>query len=362
MQKSYRELFGGSLHLTLKSGAAILSDYPKSKKALAKVIKNLNAADKKRNTLFKEGTQVPPLIIVSTTDECNLRCSGCYSCEFKKDERKEITPQRKSEFYNEASDLGVGIIMLAGGEPLLSREWLDGLAAHPELLGIVFTNGTLFTKERVDWFNANRHIIPALSIEGDEQQTDMRRGAGVYKTVLKSMSDLKDAGVPFGVSITVTKDNLGNLLSDSFIDLYMDKGARMFIFVEYVPVAKSTESLVLSQEEKEKLQEFCAAQRKKKPALFIPFPGDEEPFGGCLAAGRGFLHINAGGAIEPCPFAPLSDVSINNMSLKQALSSNLLKKVRENHHLLKEGNGGCALWSNRALLEEMGIVSVKNEI
>lgn len=43
--------------------------------------------------------------------------------------------------------------------------------------------------------------------------------------------------------------------------------------------------------------------------VFLSFSGDEKYVGGCLAAGRGFFHINANGEVEPCPFSPYSDVN-----------------------------------------------------
>ena len=42
----------------------------------------------------------------------------------------------------------------------------------------------------------------------------------------------------------------------------------------------------------------------KYRALFVNVPGDEKDFGGCLSAGRGFVHVSAEGDLEPCPFAP----------------------------------------------------------
>jgi MoaA/NifB/PqqE/SkfB family radical SAM enzyme len=90
--------------------------------------------------------------------------------------------------------------------------------------------------------------------------------------------------------------------------------------------------------------------------LFISFPGDEEQFGGCLAAGRGFIHVNPGGDLEACPLAPFSDVNINETRLQEALASPLLKRIRENPQLLEETAGGCALFAKRetvsALIEK----------
>ena len=92
--------------------------------------------------------------------------------------------------------------------------------------------------------------------------------------------------------------------------------------------------------------------RETIPALYITLPGEEEQYGGCLAAGRGFVHISATGDVEPCPFAPYSDTNINNSSFTEALESLLLNRIRNNHHLLKESAGGCTLWENKEWVEE----------
>ena len=89
------------------------------------------------------------------------------------------------------------------------------------------------------------------------------------------------------------------------------------------------------------------ALRAEFPGMFVAFPGDEELYGGCLAAGRGFVHISPDGRLEPCPFAPFSDVNLRDVSLKQALQSSFLQKLRENGQHLTETRGGCALWARR---------------
>ena len=82
-------------------------------------------------------------------------------------------------------------------------------------------------------------------------------------------------------------------------------------------------------------------------------PGDEEEFGGCLAAGRGFIHISASGNVEPCPFVPFSDKNLKNSSLKEALKSDFLKIIRDNSDELEEGPGGCTLWNKSGWLNSI---------
>lgn len=351
--KAYANLFSGNIDVSLKTAINILAAYPESARAFSSIGKGLKAAEKRRKELTEEGFEIPPLMIVSTTDACNLACAGCYACANHKTSNDQLSDARVAGLLDEASEIGISIVMLAGGEPLLSHGWLEALGKHREMAGIVFTNGTLFDQSRREWFARHRHIIPTFSLEGGKQQTDTRRGSGVYEKVTAAMHDLHAGGVPFGISVTISSQNINSVLQDSLIKQYLQMGCRLFVFVEYVPAEPGTEPLVLSKEEKYRLNDVSQKYAETYPALFIPFPGAEEPYGGCLAAGRGFIHISASGAVEPCPFAPFSDVNVQNTTLKEALASPFLAKIRENHHLLKEGDGGCALWHNREWLQEI---------
>ena len=59
------------------------------------------------------------------------------------------------------------------------------------------------------------------------------------------------------------------------------------------------------------------------------------------------------GNLEPCPFAPFSDTNLKDKSLKEALKSDFLNKIRQNHQLLTEEQGGCTLWENREFVESL---------
>ena len=86
-------------------------------------------------------------------------------------------------------------------------------------------------------------------------------------------------------------------------------GCKSMIYVEYVPVSDESKHLALSEEQEEKLRARIDELRQKyEEIVFISFPGDEKSSGGCVAAGRGFFHINSHGGAEPCPFSPFSDL------------------------------------------------------
>jgi MoaA/NifB/PqqE/SkfB family radical SAM enzyme len=195
--------------------------------------------------------------------------------------------------------------------------------------------------------------VPVISFEGFQEDTDTRRGNGVFDRLLQACARLQNRHVFFGCSITTTRENLPRITDEAFIVQMLGSGAKVFTFVEYVPMAPGTESLVLTPDQKADLSTLLTGFNRKFPALFIGFPGDEDQYGGCLAAGRGFVHVSPSGDLEPCPAAPYSDANVATVPLAEALRSRLLARLREEPAVLTESEGGCALRANRVWVQEL---------
>ena len=317
-----------------------------------RTLRRQRAAAAKRELWEKEGIHVPPFMIASITRRCNLNCIGCYA-RARSSDRQELSAGRLNQLMDEARDLGFAFALLAGGEPLTRPEILDVTAAHREIIFPLFTNGMLLKGEILERLSAQRNVIPVLSLEGLERETDGRRGAGVYKDLLQTMEALRQKRVFYGISLTVTRQNIDLVTSESFIHQLTSRGCRLFFYVEYIPVKKGTEDLVISTAQREELERQISELRRRFKRLFISFPGDEKNYGGCLAAGRGFVHIGPEGRLEPCPFAPYSDTDLRATSLKQGLSSDFLKQIRCSDEHLDESEGGCALFNKREWVQSL---------
>jgi MoaA/NifB/PqqE/SkfB family radical SAM enzyme len=306
-----------------------------------------------RDRQRERGVQVPPLVIASITRRCNLNCRGCYARARRHSHRPELTDGQWSDLFAQAQELGVSIIMLAGGEPLMRPGILDVTREFPRIIFPFFTNGLLLSDSLVTRFRGQPQVIPVLSIEGWEPETDTRRGSGVFERVAAAAEKLRAAGIFFGVSLTITRRNFQAVTGEGLVQALIGNGCSLFIFVEYTPAEPGTEDLTLLQAQRHRLVEFSEGMQKRSRPVFIVFPGDEEQFGGCLAAGRGFVHIGPDGSLEPCPFAPFSDTSVVDTTLEKALGSRLLRAIRDNHAELKETRGGCALWRRREWVESL---------
>ena len=166
------------------------------------------------------------------------------------------------------------------------------------------------------------------------------------------MEEFKKRGLVFGASVTVTTQNYKQVTSDEFLNSLSERGCKAVIFVEYVPVTTESAELAPSDEQREYLMSQIQRLREQRPEMvYISFPGDEKSSGGCVAAGRGFFHINSHGGAEPCPFSPYSDVNIRNSSLKAAMNSPLFKALQSGEILLDDHEGGCVLYEKRELVE-----------
>ena len=350
----YRETFNATIGETLGQAVRIIAGEPALVIPGTVILHHQRKAAAVRRQHEREGLMVPPVMIVSITSRCNLACAGCYMHGRGEKSAAEMSPAILSSAIDQAADLGVSVIVIAGGEPLVRQDEIFSLAeAHPRVLFPLFTNGLLIDEPMAGRIAQCRNIVPVISFEGFRKDTDQRRGSGVYDRLLKTCSDLKDRDVFFGCSMTTTRKNFDQVTSEAFVRQMIGTGARVFTFVEYVPMAPGTENLVLTHEQKKILQIVLADYNRKFPALFIGFPGDEDTYGGCLAAGRGFVHISPSGDLEPCPAAPYSDANLAVVPLEEALQSRLLGRLRGKPELLSEAEGGCALRANRAWAEEI---------
>lgn len=348
MTKGVERVVSDAIRATLKN--------PKESAYMLKFAAASKKASKKRAQLETAGEHIPPFLIASITSSCNLHCAGCYSrCNNATEDTAPVDQLSDEDWMNvfdEADGLGVSFILLAGGEPLLRRGVIEAAGKKQNILFPIFTNGTYMTEKYFNEFDSCRNLIPIMSIEGGKEATDNRRGEGVYDKLVNNMDELSNRGIIFGASVTVTTENLREVSSEKFIGMLSDKGCKAVIFVEFVPVTEESEHLAPGDDDREYLKSEIMRLREEHPEMvFVSFPGDEKSSGGCIAAGRGFFHINSHGGAEPCPFSPYSDINVKYTSLREAMKSRLFKKLQTGGTLLDDHKGGCVLYEKRQEVE-----------
>ena len=331
---------------------------PRESAFMAKFALASRAASKKRRAAEDRGEHIPPFLIASITSQCNLHCAGCYSrCNHATVDAapvRQLTSEEWLKIFDEADDLGISFILLAGGEPMIRRNIIEAAGKHPNILFPVFTNGTFMDERYFDLFDRCRNLVPIMSIEGEKEITDARRGTGVYDRLIANMDEIHRRSLIFGASVTVTTRNIREVSSESFLKKLSDRGCKAVIFVEFVPVTDDSKELAPGDADRNYLSNEIARLREEHPEMvYISFPGDEKSSDGCVAAGRGFFHINSHGGAEPCPFSPYSDINVRDASLRVALKSPLFMALQNGGLLNANHEGGCVLYEKRAQVEAL---------
>ena len=307
----------------------------------------------RKRCYMEKNLLVPPLVIFSVTMQCNLECAGCYSREYPDD--GELSLEEMDSLFHQAESLGVAFFVITGGEPLKREGLLPLLESHPNLIFLMFTNGTYIDEAIAEVIGNTDNVIPILSVEGNKESTDKRRGEGSYDHVMKAMGHLREADVFFGFSAMVTRENLDVLGEEAFFDRMIGQGCRMGFCIGFVPSAKDADlALVRTEEEYKKFRKHILKIQKEKQILLVHLPDDEyRETGSCMAAGRGFVHVNAQGYVEPCPFSHFASFTVRENSLEETLRTPLFAHIREHSNLLTQPRMGCALFEHRKELEKV---------
>jgi len=271
----------------------------------------------------------PIIMVISPTMRCNLKCIGCYSANYSWEDK--ISTREFDRILTEAKELGIYFVVVSGGEPYMRHDLLDMFAKHSDMIFLTYTNSTIIhNKNLAPKLAELGNVMPAISVEGFEKETDYRRGKGVFQKIISTMEALRDEGVMFGFSATPMRHNNELLVSDDFIDFYLDKGVFFGWYFNYVPVGRDPDpSLMPTVQQRLHRYNRIREIRATKPILAADFWCDGPLTHGCLSAGRTYFHINADGGVEPCVFHQFSVDNILGKPLIEVLNSPYFQYMRQ---------------------------------
>lgn len=322
----------------------------------------IHRGDQRIRAAFRDryGSTPPSFMVISPGKGCNLRCAGCYAAS----DRTQINlPWSVFErLVTQIRDLwGSRFVVVSGGEPLVYRDegkgLLDMAAAHPEMFFMFYTNGTLITDGVAARMAELGNAMPAISVEGLREQTDARRGAGVFDRILAAMDALREHKVVFGVSMTATRHNADMLLSDEVIDhLFVEQGALFGWVFHYMPIGRDiTLDLMPTPAQRHKLWAQAWHHIRDRGIFLADFWNGGTIVHGCLAAGRpgGYVYVDWNGNMSPCVFMPYAPVNVKELFARGQTINDAwmdpffadLRRWQENYGFKEEGmRDGCRSW------------------
>ncbi len=264
---------------------------------------------------------IPRCLLLDPTSQCNLHCKGCWAAGYNHGEN--LSYETLDDILTQAEELKIGYCFLSGGEPLVRKADLLKLCEkHRKISFSAFTNGVLIDDAFAARLAEVRNFTVAVSIEGFREETDFRRGEGVYGKAIRAMDILRSHEIVFAFSACYHSQNYKVVASDEFLELMFQKGCRLGWLFTYIPVGGDADmSLVCTPEQRAYVRERIEEFNRRKKMTVIDFWNNGHLAAGCVAASNGFVHINSRGDVEPCAFCHYSDSNIHSVTLKEALRS-----------------------------------------
>lgn len=300
-------------------------------------------SDKLEHFKQQYGEYPPNFIVLSPTQKCNLNCTGCYASSnahtkptLSYDMVDRIIHDARNKFHSR-------FVTISGGEPFMyksqGKTLMDIFEKYNDMFFLVYTNGTLITPEIAERLSRAGNVTPAISVEGFEKETDERRGKGTHQKILQAFENLRNAGVPIGISVTATSKNEDILMEDEFYDYYFNElGATYMWEFQLMPMGRSNQAfdLMVSPEKRVKLYRKWEELIKNKKYCVADFWNSGVLVNGCIAYGRrgGYFYIDWNGNVMPCVFVPyyvdnVYDLYNNGKDLVDALFSDFMKNGRQ---------------------------------
>lgn len=151
------------------------------------------------------------LINIDLTSNCNQRCNYC--CFFERKSESCLTDCDTLfwlTFFADASNSGVFVINLRGGEPLTRtdfRELIQGIVNNRMRFSLQ-TNGLLLDETMAEFLaKTNRCNKIKISLDGPEELHDIGRGKGTHAKALSAINKIRRFDLPLEVCCAVHKYN-----------------------------------------------------------------------------------------------------------------------------------------------------------
>ena len=303
------------------------------------------------------------------TERCNLKCRHCYQSGTG---RGELTLAEIAEVTDEIAEMltdwenvyGVAFspsFNITGGEPFLRADFFAILA---EMTGrgfplFILSNGTLIDGAAAERLARLGVKGVQVSIEGPEEVHEGIRGRGSFAASLAGVRNLRGAGLPVTLNVTLSRLNAGHM--PAIVELASSLGVQRLGFSRMVPSGQGAAIIgqMLDTAEVGELYERLfaravpgleivtgdpvAAQLNAAPGSPIPAP--DIPCGGC-AAGVSGLTILADGTVVPCRRLEIPIGNVRTDSLREIWAdSEVLAGLRDKGRY-RGTCGSCDRWAD----------------
>ncbi|MEH1855431.1 MAG: nif11-class peptide radical SAM maturase 3 [Nostoc sp.] len=266
------------------------------------------------------------------TLKCNLACQHCGS-RAGHTRTNELSTAEALDLVKQMAQVGITEVTIIGGEAFLRPDWLEIAQAITKagMLCGMTTGGYGITLDTARRMKEAGIGVVSVSVDGLEATHHRLRGKqGSWQWAFKTMSHLKEAGIPFGCNTQINR-----LSAPEFPQIYerlRDAGVFAWQIQLTVPMGNAADNTDILLQPYELLDIYPmiarVAQRAKREGVQVqpgnnigyygPYErllrgGDAWSFWQGCSAGLSALGIEADGAIKGCPSLPTTAYTGGNI-------------------------------------------------
>lgn len=306
---------------------------------------------------FSQYFERPTKVQIDVTNKCNFDCRYCYNKNNDFLGQKEFSDEQLLKLVDKViEEVDPVVISFSGGEPLTRKDILIKAISKlkdKDIYSWLTTNASLMNKEvAVSLKEAGLYKI-FTNIDSNSQEVhDSLRG--FTGSLSKSLQVIKDLVAVFGGdnvvgTSVVTKENYKSIIDSA--RLAIDLGVSKYHLLDFVPISKDSQQLMLSRDEWLELKEDIAKSDIAKDIklqlchsfLFMSDEYKKMNFPFCMA-GRFTMVITASGEVVPCNHLKKKEFLCGNVFEQNLLDiwqkSDILRRFRY-YDYLDKGCGNC---------------------
>lgn len=272
---------------------------------------------------------------------CNLRCRHCSNSEFAKKDR-ELTVAALRDFSEQADEMGLCLLNISGGEPLVFPDLDEVISAlNPQKFHLsMSTNGHMLTPEKARHLKAIGLDKMKISVDSiNEKLHNMNRNKdGSYNKAFKALFTAKEAGLDVIVQHVVTRQNTQTPETEELAKFATENGFMLDIInVKAIGRLEGRHDILINDEDAAFLRNLHEKYPVARRDLFPSYGIDR----GCGAVNSTF-QLTKYGDILPCGYIHISIGNIFEEKLKDIIDRGLrIKHFRKYSPKCLSGEDRC---------------------
>lgn len=273
-----------------------------------------------------------PLIAIAYDTVCNLKCKHCCIDNMRYD-APALTIEHVRSLAQQADELGIAQMNLAGGEPLMFKEFDELIEAiDPQKFYIgLDTNGLLINEDRAKHLKQIGVDKVKISIDSiDEDEHNYMRNAKVYRKAIEAISIARKAGLHAIINTVATGINVRNGQMEKLAKFGQENDIDINVLVlAAMGKMDGRTDLQILREDTQTMLEL----RRKYSTFHRDIYGAYGIEDGCKA-GNLNIYITKYGEAYPCYGLPITFGNVMTESLKDILARMAKIKWFKEHQTL----------------------------